>query len=99
MKEIFPEELANKLKTDNNISIIDVREHEEVAHGKIPGAKHIPLGELPDRLNEIDRNRNHIMVCRSGNRSGNASQFLEAHGYDVTNMVGGMLEWKDEIEK
>jgi rhodanese-related sulfurtransferase len=98
MKEISAEELAKKLRDGEEISIIDVREDDEVAQGKIPGAKHIPLGEIPERLDEIDKNEHHYMVCRSGGRSGNACNFLIDKGYDVTNMTGGMLAWKDDVE-
>ncbi|MFD1040226.1 rhodanese-like domain-containing protein [Virgibacillus byunsanensis] len=99
MKEITAKDLASKLKDSENVSIIDVREDEEVAQGKIPGAKHIPLGQIPERLNEIDKEKHHFMVCRSGGRSGNACSFLSEQGYDVTNMAGGMLDWEDKVEK
>jgi rhodanese-related sulfurtransferase len=99
MKEISAKELAEKVKAGEKLSIIDVREEEEVAQGKIPGAKHIPLGEVRERLEEIDKNEHHYMVCRSGGRSGKACGFLENEGYDVTNMEGGMLSWEDEVEK
>lgn len=99
MKEITAKELANKLKDGEMVSIIDVREDEEVKQGKIPGVRHIPLGQIPERLDEIDKDQHHFMVCRSGGRSGKACDFLIDQGYDVTNMVGGMLDWEDEIEK
>ncbi len=99
MKEIKPEEVAKKVKNNEDVSIIDVREDEEVAQGKIAGATHIPLGDLEDRLDEINQSKEHIMVCRSGGRSGKAYQFLEEKGYNVQNMTGGMLEWKDDVEK
>ncbi|SDQ95417.1 Rhodanese-related sulfurtransferase [Virgibacillus subterraneus] len=99
MKEITTKDLAKKLKDEEKISIIDVREDDEVAQGKIPGATHIPLGQIPERLDEIDKNKHHYMVCRSGGRSGKASGFLKEQGYDVTNVAGGMLDWKDEVEK
>ncbi|MEN1967233.1 rhodanese-like domain-containing protein [Lentibacillus sp. N15] len=98
MKEMTTNELADKVKAKEDIDIIDVREDEEVAQGKIPGARHIPLGELPDRLVELDKDKHHYLVCRSGGRSGRACQFLQAKGYDVTNVAGGMLDWKDEVE-
>ncbi|WP_138417371.1 rhodanese-like domain-containing protein [Aquibacillus sediminis] len=98
MKEISANELAKKVKAGEKLSIIDVREDEEVAQGKIPGAKHIPLGQIPERLDEIDKDEHHFMVCRSGGRSGNACAFLTDKGYDVTNMQGGMLDWEDEVE-
>ncbi|GGB40059.1 rhodanese-like domain-containing protein [Lentibacillus populi] len=99
MKEVAAKELAGKLKAGENVSIIDVREEKEVAQGKIPGALHIPLGQLPDRLDEMDKNKHYYMVCRSGGRSGKACLFLSEQGYDVTNMTGGMLDWEDEVEK
>lgn len=97
--EILPKEVSEKVRQGNAHSTIDVREHEEVAQGKIPGAYHIPLGELEDRLKEIDKDKEHFMVCRSGSRSGMAAEFLQDKGYKVKNMVGGMLNWEDEVEK
>ncbi|WP_077622970.1 rhodanese-like domain-containing protein [Sediminibacillus massiliensis] len=99
MKEITTSDLARKMNAGEKVSIIDVREDEEVAQGIIPGARHIKLGELPDRLDEIDKSEHHFIVCRSGGRSGNACAYLITQGYDVTNMAGGMLDWKDELEK
>ncbi|MFB4163935.1 rhodanese-like domain-containing protein [Alteribacillus sp. JSM 102045] len=99
VKEINPEEVSQLLREKKDVNIIDVREDDEVAQGKIPEAKHIPLGELEDRLNEIEKNKEHIVVCRSGARSGKASEFLKSKGYNVMNMTGGMLDWKDKVEK
>lgn len=98
MKEITAKEIENKLIAGIKLNIIDVREDEEVAMGKIPEAKHIPLGQIPDRLDELDKNEHYYMVCRSGGRSGNACEYLIQSGYSVTNMVGGMLEWEGEME-
>ncbi|WP_156289467.1 rhodanese-like domain-containing protein [Oceanobacillus salinisoli] len=98
MKEITAKELEQKLTSGEKLNIIDVREDVEVGTGKIPGVKHIPLGQLPERLEELDKNEHYHMVCRSGARSGNACQFLNQNGYQVTNMVGGMLDWEGELE-
>lgn len=98
MKEITAEELERKIQSGESLAIIDVREDEEVAAGKIPGAKHIPLGQIPNRLEELDEEKHYYMVCRSGGRSGNACDFLMANGYNVTNIAGGMLDWKGKIE-
>lgn len=98
MKEITAKELEKKLSTGEQVNIIDVREDEEVATGKIPGAKHIPLGQIPKRLNELNKNEHYYIVCRSGGRSGSACQYLIENGYNVTNMVGGMLDWEGETE-
>ncbi|MYL44115.1 rhodanese-like domain-containing protein [Virgibacillus halodenitrificans] len=99
MKEITTTELAKKMETEKGLSIIDVREDEEVAQGMIPGAKHIRLSEIPERLDEMDKNQQHFIVCRSGGRSGKACEFLSSQGYEVTNVAGGMLDWNGEIKK
>ena len=98
MKTMTPEEVKQVIEQGMIYSIIDVRETEELLEGKIPGAMHIPLGELEVKLNMLDKNEKYIMVCRSGNRSGMASRFLEGCGYDVTNMDGGMMNWSGEVE-
>lgn len=98
MKEITAKELEQHLIAGGKLIIIDVREEEEVSVGKIPGAKHIPLGQIPDHLDELDKNEHYYIVCRSGGRSGQACEFLIQNGYNVTNMVGGMLDWEGEIE-
>ncbi|MBB4822831.1 rhodanese-related sulfurtransferase [Sporosarcina luteola] len=95
MKEITAAEVKAALPAKH---IIDVREADEVAEGKIPGAIHIPLGLLEFRLHELDKNKEYTTVCRSGGRSGRATQLLESHGYTVVNMVGGMLAWDGPIE-
>lgn len=77
LDEILPEEVSKNIKERRVQNIIDVREYEEVAQGKIPGAHHIPLGELQDRIHEIEKDKEHIMVCRSGSRSGMAAEFLK----------------------
>jgi rhodanese-related sulfurtransferase len=94
MNTILPSELKARIQQGEKLHIIDVREDEEVAMGMIPGAKHIALGQLPERHNEIPRTGEVIMVCRSGNRSGRACEYLEMLGFDnLTNMTGGMLAW------
>lgn len=99
MKEIKTEELEELIKNDKSINVIDVREDEEVAQGIIPGAKHIPLGEVPDRFDELDKSQHYYMVCRSGGRSGRACKILEGEGFNITNVDGGMLNWTKEVEK
>ncbi len=76
----------------DNGQLIDVREPGEVALGTIPGAVNIPVGELPNRLGELDPGRPVVLLCRSGARSGQAADYLSANGFaDVTNLTGGML--------
>lgn len=97
---IHPADVKDRLKIGEKLNIIDVREADEVATGKIPGAKHIPLHELSVRYMEIDRDTETVMVCRSGNRSGVACEFLNSMGYrQVKNMWGGMNAWEGDLEK
>lgn len=98
MKEITPKEVENLLNEGKELNFIDVRETDEVAAGKIPGAVNIPLGLVEFRMNELSKSKEYVMVCRSGGRSGRATQFLEGQGYNVTNMTGGMLEWEGKTE-
>lgn len=97
MKEIAAKEVQEALVQGETLKLIDVREVDEVQEGHIPGVIHIPLGLLEFRMHELNKNETYIMVCRSGARSGRATQFLESQGFDVTNMVGGMLAWEGEV--
>ncbi|MFJ5792270.1 rhodanese-like domain-containing protein [Lysinibacillus sp. NPDC093197] len=97
MKEIAVKEVQEALAQGKTLKLIDVREVDEVQEGHIPGVIHIPLGLLEFRMHELNKNETYIMVCRSGARSGRATQFLESQGFDVTNMVGGMLAWEGEV--
>jgi rhodanese-related sulfurtransferase len=98
IEEVKPSEIERRLKSGENLNIIDVREGNEVGTGKIPGAKHIPLGEILTRLHELDKDKEYIMVCRSDNRSGLASEWLTEKGFQVKNMVGGMSNWESDME-
>ncbi len=96
--QITAKELEQKIKADKKVHIIDVREAFEVAEGKIPGAKHIPLGDIPGRLNELDKSEHYYIICQSGGRSANACEFLRYHGYQVTNVAGGMMSWQGAVK-
>jgi rhodanese-related sulfurtransferase len=97
-KQITSEDVAKRQINNEDVHIIDVREHAEVATGKIHGAKHIPLGQLALRKNELDKDKNYIVVCQSGNRSKAACGILEALGFKVEDMIGGMNHWKGNVE-
>lgn len=98
MKELTSIEVQELLENGEQLNLVDVREADEVAEGIIPGAVHIPLGEVVERVGELDKSKPYIIICRSGGRSGRATEFLEGEGYDVTNMAGGMLEWEGATE-
>jgi rhodanese-related sulfurtransferase len=98
MKEITAKKVEALLNEGKKLNIIDVREVDEVAAGKIQGAVNIPLGLVEFRMNELDKSKEYVMVCRSGGRSGRATQFLESYGFNVINMTGGMLAWEGKVE-
>lgn len=76
------------------VTVLDVREPHEWAAGHIEGATHIPLGDLPTRLGELDAATPTFVVCHLGGRSARATQWLQAQGYDATNVDGGMEAWE-----
>ena len=98
MKQLTAKEVETLLNEGKKLNIIDVREVDEVAAGKIPGAVNIPLGLVEFRMHELDKSKEYIMVCRSGARSGRATQFLESYGFNVINMTGGILAWEGKVE-
>ncbi|MDR4887798.1 rhodanese-like domain-containing protein [Fredinandcohnia sp. QZ13] len=98
MKKYTAKEVEELLAEGKTLNIIDVREVDEVAAGKIPGAVNIPLSLIEFRMHELDKSKEYVMVCRSGGRSGRASQFLENQGFKVINMEGGMLAWEGSVE-
>jgi rhodanese-related sulfurtransferase len=97
MRQMTTTEVQNSLGT-NEFEVVDVREVSEVTQGKITGAIHIPLGLLEFRMNELEKNKTYVVVCRSGGRSSRATQFLEYYGYNVINMQGGMMAWQGPTE-
>ncbi|MDR7236733.1 rhodanese-like domain-containing protein [Neobacillus drentensis] len=98
MEQMTAKEVETLLNEGKKLDIIDVREVGEFATGKISGAVNIPLGLVEFRMHELNKSKEYIMVCRSGGRSGRATQFLESYGFNVINMAGGMLAWEGIVE-
>jgi len=79
--------------------LIDVREADELAEKSydVSNIKHIPLGELETRLSEVPKDKQVVVVCRSGGRSGKAQELLQANGFkNIANMEGGMNAWSEK---
>ena len=96
---ISNEQLVSKLNENGNVVIVDVREHAEYAFNHIPGAVSIPLGELEDRLDELNQEDEIYVICRTGNRSDLAAQILSEKGFtNVINVIPGMSEWNGDTE-
>jgi len=78
---------------DSSVVLLDVREDDEWQSGHAPGAQHIPMGQVPARLAEIDPAATLFVVCQAGGRSLRVSQYLARNGYAPVNVNGGMSAW------
>jgi molybdopterin/thiamine biosynthesis adenylyltransferase/rhodanese-related sulfurtransferase len=96
---INPPELREKIDTNKNILLIDVREPHELEISHIKGALMIPFGQLVNKIREIDPNKEIIVFCRTGSRSKKALEILKSFGYkNIKNLNGGINAWADEID-
>ena len=100
MEEITPAELKQRLDKGDDIQIVDVRENNEVAIGRLPNSIHIPLGQILARMDEIDPNRETVVHCKMGGRSARAIDALQRSGFEgkLMNLKGGILRWSDEVD-
>ncbi|MGW0162745.1 rhodanese-like domain-containing protein [Mycobacterium sp. NPDC003323] len=73
--------------------LLDVREDDEWRDGHIAGAQHIPMGDVPTRIDEIDRDATLYVICHAGGRSQRVAQYLAHNGFEPVNVAGGMLSW------
>ena len=100
MPSITATELKQRLDNGDDIQIIDVREANEVAIGTIPGSIHIPLGQVLNRMEEIDPARETVVHCKMGGRSARAIEALKRSGYsgNLMNLTGGILAWSSDVD-
>lgn len=91
--------LGERIADVPELQIVDVRNPGEVAAGMIPGAVNIPVGQLPDRLDELDTHRPTVVYCAGGYRSSVAASLLRRHGFDdVSDVLGGYNAWADATQ-
>ena len=96
--EITVEQLKEKM-AKGGVLVVDVRETHELDICKLQGTKHIPMGEVADRIKELDPEAEILVHCRSGGRSGKVVAFLQQNGYKkVFNVAGGILAWAERID-
>ncbi len=89
-------DLKHRLEDDDSLLVLDVRRRTEFAEGHVPGALNIPLAELSERVNEVERNRTVAIICASGYRSLIACSILERAGFhSLINVIGGTTAWKN----
>ncbi len=96
-ESVDPKVAYEMLESDDNLTLLDVRTPDEFKHdGYIDGATLIPLGQLAQNLNMLDKSKKVLVYCRSGSRSVSASRMLDSKGFSVVNMSGGITAWKSE---
>jgi adenylyltransferase/sulfurtransferase len=100
MKEITAVELKQKMDASEDFQLIDVREQREYDHVKIEGAKLIPLGQIVQRMDELDPTRELVMQCKMGGRSAQAIMALQQAGYtgEMSNLRGGITAWSNDVD-
>ena len=87
---------VSSIKDNDDVFLLDVREPWEYEEAHIPGVTLLPMGEVASRLSEIPTDKEVIVTCRSGNRSGQVADFLRQNGFDnIHNMSGGILAWQE----
>ena len=94
MKEITFNDFY-QLYQNEQLSLVDVREAEEFDALHLEGAHNLPLSQLADIYNQLDKDQVHYVICKSGMRSARACQFLAEQGYDVINVQGGMTAFEN----
>src|SRR4051812_27373011 len=100
IEEISATELKRRMDAGDDIQLIDVRQPDENAFAKIPGAKLIPLGDVIRRMGEISPDRETVIHCKMGGRSARAIELLRQAGYtgDLKNLKGGITAWSNEVD-
>jgi len=98
IREITPTELQQLLAAENPPSLIDVREEGEAAICTIEGSTLIPMNSLPQRLQEIPRDRPVVLYCHAGMRSMMAGEWLSQQGFEALSLAGGIDRWAREVE-
>lgn len=100
MQEISVTELKHRMDAGDDIQLIDVRQPDEFAFAKIEGAKLIPLGDVLKRMDEIQTDRETVIMCKAGGRSARAIMALQQAGFqgDLKNLRGGITAWSNEVD-
>ena len=99
LKEITATELRQRLDGGADIVLLDVREPEELALARIDGVVHIPMGEVPGRLYELDPDKDIVVICHHGQRSAAVAQFLAQRDFArVVNLTGGIDAWSRTVD-
>ena len=97
--ELSATELAFRLDNGEALTLIDVRETHELVYGQINDSHHIPLGDLPEALDDLNPQKPTVFICRSGGRSHQAAVLASEYGFsDTYNLTGGMNQWAIDVD-
>jgi rhodanese-related sulfurtransferase len=104
MEDMSPTEFLERRARGETVTLLDVREDWEIALAPVPGdavpdVVHIPMGEISNRIGELDKTQETVVICRSGGRSAQVAHFLERQGFStVYNLTGGILAWSRDLD-
>lgn len=94
VKEIEASDLQSRLASGDEITVVDIRSDAELAQGVLPNSEHIAMHLIPLRLQDLPKDKDIVLYCRSGARSAHACSFLAQQGVDnVINLRGGIISW------
>jgi rhodanese-related sulfurtransferase len=100
IEEITPKQFLDRRSAGEPLSLVDVREDWEIQLAPVPSPHvHIPMGQIAQRLTELDPAAPTVVICRSGGRSLQVARYLSTHGFgSVLNLTGGILAWSRDID-
>ena len=100
IKDLSPREFLERRRGGAALTLLDVRENWEIALAPVPSETvHIPMGEVENRVGELDPGLDTVVICRSGGRSAQVANFLERQGFgSVFNLAGGILAWSRDLD-
>jgi rhodanese-related sulfurtransferase len=100
VEEITPRQFLDRRAAGEPLSLVDVREDWEIQLAPVPSPHvHIPMGQIAQRLTELDPATPTVVICRSGGRSLQVARYLSTHGFaSVLNVTGGILAWSRDID-
>jgi rhodanese-related sulfurtransferase len=100
MQQMTPQEFLERRAAGRDMTLLDVREDWEVQLAPVPAdLKHVPMGQIGERLGELDPHKDTVVICRSGGRSAEVARFLSAQGFSsVFNLAGGILAWSRDVD-
>jgi rhodanese-related sulfurtransferase len=100
IKELSPKQFLDRRAGGGEMTLLDVREDWEVRLAPVPAdIVHIPMGEIEERVRELDPGKETVVICRSGGRSLAVANFLDGRGFvSVYNLAGGILAWSRDVD-